>query len=84
MKSWEYEKMIHDEAYESSYNLGYKYGYNLGFNGGINNAHENRPNAIDRINQLNILLTEVGRSEDIIKAARDKEYQEKLFEEFGL
>lgn len=37
-----------------------------------------------RINQLNIFLAEVGRTEDIIKSARDKAYQEKLFEEFGL
>lgn len=38
----------------------------------------------NRVNQLNIKLTEVGRTEDIIKAARDTEYQETLFEEFDL
>lgn len=38
----------------------------------------------DKINQLNILLSESGRTEDIIKAARDKQYQEKLFQEFHL
>uniref|UniRef100_UPI00405788B3 hypothetical protein n=1 Tax=Acetatifactor sp. TaxID=1872090 RepID=UPI00405788B3 len=38
----------------------------------------------ERVNQLNILLAEQGRAEDIIKAAQDKEYQNKLFEEFNL
>lgn len=48
-------------------------GYSDGFNDGEN-----------RINQLTILLAELGRSEDIIKAAHDKEYQDKLFKEFNL
>ena len=38
----------------------------------------------NRINQLNIELSKLGRTEDILKAALDKEYQEKLLEEFGL
>lgn len=38
----------------------------------------------NRVNQLIIKLTEAGRTEDIIKAARDTEYQETLFEEFDL
>lgn len=38
----------------------------------------------NRVNQLIIKLTEAGRTEDIIKAARDKEYQNALFEEFGI
>ena len=37
-----------------------------------------------KINQLNLLLSEAGRTEDIIKAAGDKAYQEKLFKEFDL
>lgn len=39
---------------------------------------------IDRINQLNVKLSELHRTEDILKATTDKEYQKKLFEEFGL
>ena len=39
---------------------------------------------IDRINQLNVKLSELHRTEDILKAATDQEYQKKLFEEFGL
>ena len=38
----------------------------------------------NRVNQLIIKLTEAGRTEDIIKSARDVNYQNTLFEEFGL
>ena len=38
----------------------------------------------EKVNQLILLLAEAGRTEDIIKAAGDKAYQEKLFEEFNL
>ena len=38
----------------------------------------------ERINQLIILLSKQNRSEDIIKAASDKECQEKLLKEFNL
>ena len=38
----------------------------------------------DRVNQLNLKLAEAGRTEDITKAAKDREYQEELFREFGL
>ena len=37
-----------------------------------------------RVNALTLRLYELGRTDDIIKAALDKEYQKKLFEEFGL
>ena len=36
------------------------------------------------INQLILELSKLGRTEDITKAAADKEYQRKLLEEFGL
>ena len=38
----------------------------------------------NRINQLNIELSKRGRTEDILKAAVDKEYQEKLLKDFEL
>ncbi len=57
------------EVEELARKEGYKNGYNEG---------------IDQINQLNIKLTEAGRTEDIIKAAHDKEFQNALFEEYGL
>ena len=38
----------------------------------------------NRINQLIILLSKENRGEDIIKATKDREYQEQLFKEFNL
>ena len=55
----------------------HKQGYNEGYDGG-------RQNGQKRVNTLIIKLSEAGRTDDIIKAAGDREYQEKLFEEFGL
>lgn len=69
MKSWEIEKMARDEGY----NEGFDDGFNNGFNDGA-----------EKINQLNIRLSEAGRTEDIMKCARDKEYREKLLKELGL
>lgn len=37
-----------------------------------------------RVNSLNVRLAAQGRTEDIIRAASDTEYQKKLFEEFQL
>ena len=36
------------------------------------------------VNELNRRLAEAGRIEDIVKAAEDEKYQDKLLEEFGL
>lgn len=38
----------------------------------------------ERIHRLIVKLADLGRSEDIVKAAKDAEYQKKLIEEFGL
>ena len=38
----------------------------------------------NRINQLILELSKLGRTDDIVKAAADKEYQEKLLKEFDL
>ena len=38
----------------------------------------------DRVNALNAKLAEAGRTEDIIRASIDKQYQQTLFEEFGI
>ncbi len=38
----------------------------------------------NRINKLNTLLIKANRFEDVKKAAKDKNYQQQLFEEFGL
>ena len=36
------------------------------------------------MNSLILKLSELGRMDDMVKAAKDKGYQEKLFKEFGL
>lgn len=36
------------------------------------------------VNELTLKLSTLGRIEDILKAASDEEYQERLFQEFGL
>ena len=42
---------------------------------------EGREEGADRINQLIILLSEQGRMDDIVRAAKDRKYQERLFRE---
>ena len=37
-----------------------------------------------KVNRLGILLTEAGRSNDFLKSLSDREFQKKLFVEFGL
>ena len=39
---------------------------------------------VSRINQLILELSKLGRTDDIVKAAADREYQEKLLKEFDL
>lgn len=69
MKSWEIEEMIRKESYSEGHGDGYDEGRNEGQ---------------DRVNLLNVKLGEAGRLDDIMKAAKDKAYQETLFGEFGL
>ncbi len=38
----------------------------------------------ERTNKLKICLVEDGRSEEILRAAKDKEFQEMLMQEYGL
>lgn len=73
MKSWEYEKWVHDEAYKTGYQGGYGEGHSDGYNDGVS-----------QINQLNILLAKTGRTDDIIKAANDDAFRGELLKEFHL
>ena len=38
----------------------------------------------ERVNELTLKLSALGRIDDILKAASDEDYQERLFQEFGL
>ena len=89
MKSWEYEKMVHDEAYHDGFSEGREAGFNDGFNDGFSNGFSNGfsdgfSDATEKANRLTILLAEAGRMDDIVKAARNKEFREQLLKEFEL
>lgn len=45
---------------------------------------EEKKEGQERVNQLILLLSNQNRMDDIVKAAADSEYQEKLFKEFSL
>lgn len=69
MKSWEMEELARKE------------GYNNGFSDGNIKGNQEM---LEKMNQLIVRLTALGRTEDIIKSAQDKIYQEELFKELGL
>ena len=71
---YEYDEVKHMRQTREE---GYGDGYNTGFDKGYDNCQ-------DRLNLLNLKLYNAGRTEDLIKAAGDKAYQQSLFEEFGL
>ena len=45
---------------------------------------EGRREGEQKVNRLNQLLAEQNRTEDIIRSAKDTEYQKKLFKEFQI
>ena len=45
---------------------------------------EGKAEGIDKVNQLVVFLSKDGRTNDIVKAAKDRKYQEQLFIEYGL
>lgn len=53
----------------------------LGLSEGL---QEGQQQATDRLNALTLKLAELGRTDDIIKAASDTSYQKKLLEELGI
>ena len=73
MKSWEMEALARKEAFAD--------GFSEGFNDGTSKGSREMQ---DKVNQLNLQLAKAGRTEDIIKSAGDKAYQEELFKEFDL
>lgn len=82
MSIYEYDEERHmrqtrAEGYEDGKAAGMKKGEEIGRKRG-------EVFGMDRINQLTIILANQNRTEDIIKAANDSEYQKKLLEEFSL
>lgn len=68
-----YKKMLEEESRREGFLNGQKAGLKAGRKAGLKRA-----------NQLNRLLAEQSRTDDIIQAAVDEAYQQKLFEEFGI
>ncbi len=70
---------------EEGKELGLKLGQEMGLEMGLERGRElGLELGQKRVNELTLLLINAGRTEDLIRAARDRQYQEKLFEEFGI
>ena len=82
MSIYEYDEERHmrqtrAEGYEDGEAAGRKIGEEIG-------RQQGEEIGTNRINQLTIILAKENRTEDIIKAANDPEYQKKLLEEFSI
>lgn len=78
----EYAKKANFEAGEEA---GYMRGRDEGrVEGREEGREEGRDEGQERVNKLNRILGEQKRLDDIIRAASDKAYQEKLFNELGI
>ena len=79
----EYMKtLLHDmEMKEEGHAEGLQEGLQVGHEEGL---QEGLQMGKSRMNRLIIKLAELGRTEDLVKAATDAEYQEKLFKEFDI
>lgn len=85
MKSWEMEEWIKQQAYKEGHDEGYSVGHDEGRREGHSEGHsKGHREGIEKANRLYATLAEAGRMDDIVKAAGDREYQEKLFREFNL
>ena len=87
MKSWEIEEMMRHQGFREGFNDGFNDGFSDGFNDGFNDGNskgieQGKQEMQAKINHLNILLTEAGRMDDLVKAAHDTNYQEELLKEF--
>ena len=74
MSIFEYDEEKH---LKNEREFGYQKGHEAGMREGMQTGES-------RVNALILKLTEAGRESEIIKAATDKAYQEKLFKEFNL
>ncbi|MDD3414624.1 MAG: Rpn family recombination-promoting nuclease/putative transposase [Lachnospiraceae bacterium] len=63
---------------------GLKQGLEQGLEQGLKKGLTLGEEQVKKVNELNRKLAELNRVDDILKAATDKEYQQKLFEEFKI
>ncbi|MGN0280467.1 MAG: hypothetical protein ACI4C4_14035, partial [Lachnospiraceae bacterium] len=64
-----YERTIKKEGYEAGHASG---------------VQEGKQKAGEQINKLTVVLLEQNRTGDLLRAAKDKEYQKQLLEEYNL
>ena len=72
-----YERTIKKEGYEEGHADGHASGLREGHANGLQEG-------IQRMNRLTVMLLEQNRTEDLLRVAKDKKYQEQLLREFGL
>lgn len=68
---------IRDEGYNEGRDDGYNEGKNEGFNDGYKEGE-------NRLGNLIVRLTNLGRTEDISRAASDSAFRQKLYQEFQI
>lgn len=79
------EEYVRQEAIEQGLKQGIEQGIEQGIQQGIEQGiQQGIQQGEDRISQLARLLAEQNRMDDIVRAAEDKEYREKLYQEFGV
>ena len=71
----------YNEGRNKGYNEGRKKGYNEGRDKGYN---EGRDEGENRLGKLIIKLTNLGRMDDVSKAAVDSDFRQKLYQEFQI
>ena len=77
----EYRRMLEEESRQEGFLKGQKAGLEAGHKAGL---EAGRKAGLERVNHLNRLLAEQSRTDDIVRAAIDETYQQKLFEEYGI
>ena len=84
-----FEELTEEEARELAREDGFEVGLKAGRKAGIEQGIEQGIKqgaelTLERINRLNAILIKNGRLDDLKKATEDADYQNALFEEFGI
>lgn len=84
LAEWAIEKGL-KQGLEQGIQQGLEQGIQQGVEQGLEKGLEQGlEQGLERVNRLNICLVRENRQDDIIRASTDRQYQQKLFEEFGL
>lgn len=77
------------EGYDNGFHLGYDSGYDSGYGSGYDSGKDQgiitgTQEGVDKVNQLNLLLIKDNRTNDLMRAANDTEYQNELFLQYAI